>query len=338
MQGWMRRLAIVAVILAVLGGTAFVFLRYRELSPGYVELRTFSDDASGLMDGTQVRLNGIAIGYLETQKLTNSRDLMRKIELDLKVKRAYLDKIPVDSLAGLASDNLLGDLYIAIHRGQSAEHIQAGAELHATLAQDISKMMARMSQQIDRMQAIAERADKLLTGTTAGRGSAGKIINDPKLKQAAGISSQIGVLMGDMQHGHGTIAKLFYEDPMGAQMEAPMKRLDEIMATAGHKSDQLKEVTDGLATVTRDFQTLQSELAAGKGSIGQLDEVRQRFDGLMVKFNAMMDRVNSGQGTAGQLMVNPQLSQALDGAMHEFEELAKGLRANPRKFITLKIF
>jgi len=51
-----------------------------------------------------------------------------------------------------------------------------------------------------------------------------------------------------------------------------------------------------------------------------------------------MDRVNSGQGTIGQLMVNPQLNEALAGTTREFQEFAKGVRANPRKYIALKIF
>ena len=52
----------------------------------------------------------------------------------------------------------------------------------------------------------------------------------------------------------------------------------------------------------------------------------------------MMDKINSGQGTVGQLMVNPQLNEALAGTTREFRELAKGLRANPRKFIALRLF
>ena len=71
------------------------------------------------MDGTQVRLNGIPIGYLDAQKLTDSRNPQRKVRFDLKVKESYLRDIPADSLVGLASDNLLGEQYIGIHRGKS---------------------------------------------------------------------------------------------------------------------------------------------------------------------------------------------------------------------------
>src|SRR3954454_2775474 len=159
-----------AAILALVGLIGWVMVRTIGMSPGLVELRTFSDDASGLMDGTQVRLNGIPVGYLEAQKLTNSLDPMRKVELDVKVKTSYLDKIPEDSTAGLASDNLLGDQYIAIRRGQSNRPIAAGAELRTTQSQDISKIMARMGQELDRLQGIAARADKLLTGASNGEG------------------------------------------------------------------------------------------------------------------------------------------------------------------------
>src|SRR5450755_1633676 len=121
------------------------------------------------MDGTQVRLNGIPIGYLDGQKFTNSRDPKRKVEFDLKVRESFLRDIPVDSVVGLASDNLLGDQYIGIRRGRSTQHIQAGAELGVTQTQDMTRMMAQISLQLDRLQAVATRADKLLSGVGKGK-------------------------------------------------------------------------------------------------------------------------------------------------------------------------
>lgn len=338
MHPWVRRLLVVGIFLAVLGGAAFVFLRTTGFTPGYAELRTFSDDASGLMDGTQVRLNGIPIGYLEAQKLTNSRDPMRKVELDLKIKSAYLVRIPSDSVVGLQSDNLLGDLYIAIHRGQSPQPVQPGAELRTTQAQDIGKIMARMSQELDRLQSIAERADKLLSGATAGQGSAGKIVNDKNLKQAAGISAQIDAILAEAQHGHGSIAMLLYQDPLSVQLQSPMKRFNDIMAAANNRTTQAKNFTTELNLLTKDFRTLQSELTSGKGSLGKFNALQQRFDALTVKWDSMMNRMTSGQGTIGQLMVNPELDEALAGATREVQELAKGLKTNPRKLVSIKIF
>jgi phospholipid/cholesterol/gamma-HCH transport system substrate-binding protein len=332
------------VAIAVLGGCVlvavpgFLLFRAKDLAPGYVPLHTFLDDAAGLMDGTQVRLNGIPIGYLDAQKLTNSRDPKRKIEFDLKVKERYLREIPVDSVVGLASDNLLGDQFIGIRRGRSAQHVQAGAELGITQTQDMTRMMAQMSRQLDRLQAVVTRADKLMSNVGKGSGAIGKIVQNPQLQTGAGVSGELDQLMAAVQHGNGTVAKLFNEDPLDKQLEAPLKRLDAIMASAEATSARLKEFKDGLERATGEFHTLETEIDAGKGSFARLGQLQARFDELTFKIDGMMDKINSGQGAVGQLMVNPQLNEALAGTTREFQELAKGLRANPRKFIALRLF
>ena len=332
------------VAIAVLGGCVllavpgFLLFRAKDLSPGYVPLHTFLDDAAGLMDGTQVRLNGIPIGYLDAQKLTNSRNPNRKIEFDLKVRERYLREIPVDSVVGLASDNLLGDQFIGIRRGRSAQHVQAGAELGITQTQDITRMMAQMSRQLDRLQAVATRADNLMSSVDKGSGAIGKIVQNPQLQTGAGVSGELDRLMADIQHGHGTVTKLFYDDPLGPQLQAPLKRLDAIMASAEATSARLKEFKDGLERATAEFHTLETEIGAGKGSFARLGQLQARYDELTFKIGGMMDKINSGQGTVGQLMVNPQLNAALAGTTREFQELAKGLKANPRKFIALRLF
>ena len=213
---------------------AFIFLLFhaRDLSPGYVKLRTYLDDAAGLMDGTQVRLNGIPIGYLDAQKLTNSRNPDRKVEFVLKVKERYLREIPVDSVVGLASDNLLGDQYIGIRRGLSAEYVQPGAELATTQTQDITRMMAQMSKQLDRLQDIFTRASKLMSNVDTGKGALGKIAQNPQLQKGGGVSAELDQLMADIQHGHGTITKLLYEDPLNKQLEAPLEQLNAVVARA----------------------------------------------------------------------------------------------------------
>ena len=323
------------VLVAALG--LFLF-RVKDLSPGYVQLRTFLDDAAGLMDGTQVRLNGIPIGYLDGQKLTNSRDPDRKIEFDLKVQERYLREIPVDSVVGLASDNLLGGQFIGIRRGRSAQHVQAGAELGATQAEDITRMMGQMTRQLDRLQAVVTRADKLMSSVDKGSGAIGKIVQDPQLQTGARVSGELDRLMADVQHGHGTVTKLFYADPLDKQLEAPLKLLEEILASAEGTSAKLKEFQDGLERATAEFHTLQTEIDAGKGSFAKLGQLQARFDELTVKIDGMMDKINAGQGTVGQLMVNPQLNEALAGTTREFQELAKGLKANPKKFVALRLF
>jgi len=335
-----KRKAAIAVLAAciLVAVPGFLLFRGKDFSPGYVQLRTFLDDAAGIMDGTQVRLNGIPIGYLDGQKLTNSRDPSRKIEFDLKVRERYLREIPVDSLVGLASDNLLGQQFIGIRQGRSARCVEAGAELGTTQTQDITRMLAQMSVQLDRLQAVFTRADTLMSAVDKGGGAIGKFVQNPQLQSGAGVSGELDRLMADVRHGHGTVTRLLYEDPLDKQLEAPLKRLDAILASADVTSSRLKEFGDGLERVTGEFHTLQTEIGAGKGSLARLGQLQARFDELTVKMDGMMDKIDSGLGTLGQLTVNPQLNETLAGATREVQALSMGLKKNPLKLVRFRLF
>ena len=52
--------------------------------------------------------------------------------------------------------------------------------------------------------------------------------------------------MADVQHGNGTITKLLYDDPLDKQLQAPLKQLNAVMASANGTSAKLKEFQDGL--------------------------------------------------------------------------------------------
>src|ERR1035438_2989451 len=64
---------------------------------GNALLRTYMDDASGLGDGTAVRVNGITVGKLERLQLTNSPDPKGPLEFDTSMHKEYRPRGPVDS-------------------------------------------------------------------------------------------------------------------------------------------------------------------------------------------------------------------------------------------------
>jgi phospholipid/cholesterol/gamma-HCH transport system substrate-binding protein len=50
-----------------------------------------------------------------------------------------------------------------------------------------------------------------------------------------------------------------------------------------------------------------------------------------------VDKINAGQGTLGQLAVNPALYDALTSATLEFQSLAKDMHANPKRFLSIRL-
>src|SRR6478752_1594607 len=136
-----------------------------------------------------------------------------------------------------------------------------------------------------------------MSNVDTGKGALGKIAQNPQLKKGGGVSAQLDQLMADIQHGHGTITKLLYEDPLSKQLAAPLAQLNAIVARMDSTSARLKEFKDDLDRVTAEFHTVEGELKAGKGSFAKIDQLQARFDELSVKIDGMMDKIRSGQGT-----------------------------------------
>ncbi|MGB9459208.1 MAG: MlaD family protein [Bryobacteraceae bacterium] len=341
--------------IGIIASTAFiilfilVFLLTQSKSPftHYALLRTYMDNAAGLPDGTEVRLNGIQIGFLETPRLTESHDPRRAVEFDMMVKPQYLAAIPEDSTVAIAASTLLGGKIIDITKGVSKVPVKPGAELRSAQLEDIPQLMGEMKVVLDSFQTIVTRVDNLLAGIEQGKGNIGKLLKDEELyDRLNGIAAEGQKLLSDVRTANGTLGKLIYDDTLYKDLDAPLKRVDSMMAGLqggqGTAGKLLKDpaLYDEARQSLSEIHELLNELNAGKGTAGKLmkdGELYKRIDELVAKFNVTVDKINSGQGTLGQLVVNPQLYDALNGATRDFQTLAKDIRANPKKFLTLRL-
>jgi len=323
--------------LLILCGLGLWLANSKGLLPGHVQLRAYTDDASGLTEGTKVRVDGIPVGYLDHQRLTGSRDPGRRVEFDMKVQRRYLSKIPVDSVLGVVAENLMGDLTINITRGESPEHVEPGAELRTAKAVDASRVMAQIGNEMQALQAISDRVTNLLAGVDAGRGTAGKL-NVKWQKLYGGLPAEAQSLIDDYRHAHGTIDKLLVNnDEWSKQVQTTRDRIDDITQGLQGERGTAGEIQRLRKDLDRTKQELDGLQTAMKARTGDFEDLQRRTDDLAARLDSIARRINAGQGTIGQLVVNRQLSEALDHASAEFQGVVKDMQANPRKFFTFQV-
>jgi phospholipid/cholesterol/gamma-HCH transport system substrate-binding protein len=311
------------------------------------DLYTYLGDASGMASGTPVRLNGITIGYLDALQLTNSQDPNRAVRFVMKVQSKYLSDIPVDSVAAIAAANLLGDKFLNITRGRDSRTVQNGMELRSQTGQDIPELMGEMSTVLKSFQTIVGRVDSLLAGVEQGKGNIGLLLKDDELyHRLNGIAAEGQKLLADVRNGQGTLSKLLYSDEFYQELRSPIHRIDAMLADLnagqGSAGKFLKDpaLYDELNQTVAQIRGVVADLNAGKGSAGKLlksEDLSNRLNDLLGKLNTTVDKINAGQGTLGQFVVNPALYDSLNGATREFQSLAKDMRANPKKFLTIRL-
>jgi len=342
------RVGVIAIVALAIAAVFIILLTTKQgLFIPYGQLRTYMSDASGLQEGTPVRLNGITVGYLDKLRLTNTSDPHRVVEFGMQVQEKYLNEIPVDSVVGIAASNLVGDKFINITKGQLSQHVKSGDELPSMLTQDIPELMAGMANLLTSFGVIVKRVDNMLIGVEQGKGTLGKFLNDPSLyNETVGIAAEAQQLLTDARKGGGTLSKLLYDPSLYNDLQSPIKRINAILGelqsgkgTAG-KLMRDPVLYDEATSLEKQLRGLVADLQSGKGTAGKLiedDQISRRLTALIDKLNGTIDRINAGQGSAGQFIDNPQLYDAVTGATREFQGLAKDIRTNPKKFLRIKL-
>jgi phospholipid/cholesterol/gamma-HCH transport system substrate-binding protein len=337
----------VLVALTILGVLIFLLTGSKDIFRANATLRTFMADSSGMAVGAPVRLNGILVGNVETIQLSGEKDPRRVVVFVMEIESRFLKEIPVDSLAGISAANLLGDKFINITKGSNPQTVRDGAEIRSLQSQDIPELMAQSAALLTTLQTIVTRVDRLLADVEQGKGNIGKFLRDEELYvRLNAIGAEAQRLITDVRTGKGTLSRLLYDDSLYEELRAPIKRIDALLAelqsgrgTAGLLLKDRKLYDEAQASI-EEVRRLVNEVNAGKGTAGRLlkdEQLYKNINALLLKVDQTVDKLNSGQGTLGQLMVNPQLYDSMTGATRELNSLLKDIRANPKKFLSIKL-
>jgi phospholipid/cholesterol/gamma-HCH transport system substrate-binding protein len=313
-----------------------------------VPLHVYVGDAAGLSPSSPVRINGIGAGKVNTVQLSGQTDPQRIIKVDFVVGQDMLKQIPKDSIASVGSDNLLGSTkFLQIDKGKSPEHIQAGATLKSANTQEFQQLVQQGFGVLDSAQAILQKLEGIIGQVEVGKGTIGKLLVDETLYNSLETTvSQVQLLVTTLNSKTGTVGHLINDNTLYNQVETTLNRVDQIaqglqqgQGTAGLLLKDPK-IANELDSAVKQLNTILSNLNAGKGTAGQLltnDQIAKQVSSTLNKINLTIDKVNSGQGTIGQLLVNPQLYDAINGSTRELHELLKDFRANPKKFLRIKL-
>jgi len=313
-----------------------------------IPLHVYVSDAAGLSSGSPVRINGIGSGKVDSVELSGQTDPQRVIKVDFVVNGDMLKQIPNDSIASIASDNLLGSTkFLQIDKGKSQEPIQPGATLKSTNTQEFQQLVQQGFGVLDSAQAILQKIQGIVGEIEDGKGSIGKLLVDETLYNSLQATvSQVQLLATTLNSKTGTIGHLINDNALYGQFETTLNRVDQIaqglqqgQGTAGLLLKDPKMYND-LDSSVKQLNTILSNLNAGKGTAGQLltnGQIASQLSSTLDKINVTIDKVNSGQGTVGQLLANPQLYDAATGTTRELRGLLKDFRANPKKFLRIKL-
>jgi phospholipid/cholesterol/gamma-HCH transport system substrate-binding protein len=313
-----------------------------------IPLHVYTSDAAGLAKSSPVRLNGIQAGTVQAVELSGEMDPAKVIRIDLVVDEDMMKQIPADSVARISSDNLLGSTkFLQITKGTSHSLIQPNATLTSFSNPDFDKLIEQGYNVISSLQLLVGKVQDIVGQIEVGKGTIGKLLVDETLYNSLQATvSQLELLATNLNSTKGTIGHLINDGQLYGQIQDVMTQFTGLLTglqkgegTAGMLLKDPKIAND-FHTTLNELNTMLADLNAGKGTAGQIlknDKLANQFSQTLDKVNLTVDKVNAGQGTLGQLLVNPALYDSATGATRELHELLKDFRANPKKFLSIKL-
>jgi phospholipid/cholesterol/gamma-HCH transport system substrate-binding protein len=302
-------------------------------------VRTLMNDVNGLKPGAPVRLGGVEVGTVTKVDFSPGGG-GGLVEVSMSLDQRVKGRITTESEATLGSLGLLGEKAIDISSAPHGKAIENGEFVAAAAEDPVKGLLSDASSSTDHLRRILSRID-------AGEGLIGKALRDDELyNRMVDVSMRLQGVMNRLESEKGPLGRLMNDNELADRLANSTKSLDSILGRMdagegglGALSKDPKFEAD-LKEMTASFSDVAGRLKRGEGTAGRLlndDALYQRLDGLASRFDALLRKVEAGEGSAGKLLHDPELYNNLNAALKEVRGLVSDVRADPRKYLRLKL-
>jgi phospholipid/cholesterol/gamma-HCH transport system substrate-binding protein len=317
------------------------------LGPKY-RLTTYLPEVEGLETGAPVRLDGVAIGNVQSIALTpHPQDQQHNITLVLRIDKKYQNDIRTDSSASLITEGLLGNRYVTISRGLTGSVIPPNGVVPGKEEAAMKQMVERGADLMQNLGALSDDLRGIVDDVHKGHGTLGKLMNDPSLyNHLEATAGKMDALVTSIQDGKGTMGKLVASDEIYSKTATAVDHVNNVLgAVEQQKGTMGKLVYDpgfynSAKSLTDKGNTLLDGVNEGKGSLGKLVHDEALYTNLKDASANVRDatgKLNSNQGTLGKMFNDPAFYDNFTGLAGDMRLMVSDFRQNPKKFLHVKL-
>jgi phospholipid/cholesterol/gamma-HCH transport system substrate-binding protein len=309
-------------------------------------------NSGGLKVGAPVNLEGVAIGEVKHVQISSDPDRkLTPVKVTMELNPKFREHLRADSVAELSTVGVLGDTVVDIDsKSAVGPEIANDAELHTANSPSIESMLKEGQGTVESLNVILAKMNAIVDTIQSGKGSIGKLINDPTLyNEAEATIHQLNVLSQSLNTSRGTVGKLINDpevynrlDDATLRLDNITKKLDDGQGTAGKLIND-PEAYNNLNQTLKHANSILAEADAGKGGLGLLTKdpaFAKKLDDTVTQIDMLMNNVNSGKGTLGKLATDDEAYKNLNKLLTESTTLVTTIRQDPKKYLTIhmKIF
>lgn len=264
----------------------------------------------GLTSSNPVMYKGFKVGRVE--EVYVHPEQMSKLVVRFAIEDETL-QIPKFSIARISSADLLGAKTIELELDDNKNMAVSGD----TLVSDNERELGTIVE--EKLRPFEKKLDRLLGDVDT-------------------VMTKVGTMLDESTETVGHVKGAF------ENLERTTKRMDDLLANEDAKlvaiitnvasiTANIKSNNDKLTTIITNFSTISDSLAKADfaATMGKANRA-------LTEVADIMEKVNNGEGSLGQLVENDSLYHNLEDASKDLDRLLIDIRENPRRYLHFSIF
>lgn len=271
-------------------------------------------NVNGLKPSNPVYINGVKVGQAGKVRFDPS------MNGDIIVEMVFTDPFPVpaSSTARIFSEDLMGSKAIEILLGQGPEMAQNGD----TLASDVeTSLKDAVNQQI---MPLKVKAEGLISSIDTIVVAIQSIFSKEAREDLTASIKSIRQTFSNLESTSQSLDTLMITQ--SNRLASILYNIDMITRNLNNNNDKINRVLDNMASLS---DTLARANISG---------VISNLDNTVSEFSTIMKKIETGEGTLGQLVNNDTLYLELEKSAKELNLLLEDIRLNPKRYVRVSVF
>ena len=283
------------------------FLKGKDLFSNTAYYYTVYDNIGGLAESSPVEINGYKVGVVQSIDFIDA--VSGRLLVALSVDHGF--KLPKNTVAEIVPVSLLGGMKVQFVYGNGPGIYSENDTIPGRLAVSI----------IDKMETeilpIKNKITDLITVLDSVISSVNEVMDADFKKDISGTIANL----------NNTTESL--EKIIGSKESELKSTLDNI----NKFSLMLSQNSENMSKTFRNLEAITDTLASA--------DIYSSVSNLKVsleKAATLMDNMNNGKGTAGQILTNDTLYSNLANSLESLNVLLQDMKANPKRYVHFSIF
>ncbi|HUH18868.1 MlaD family protein [Albibacterium sp.] len=298
-------LATVAIAILVLG---YSFLKGNDVFTSENTFFAVYDRVDGLTVSKPVYVNGYQIGRVSGLTLQPDGTILTEFKIDKKYE------LPENTIARIASTDLLGGKAIVFDLGDSKAYAISGATLQSDVQKNIMEQVEPIQKKAEALFAVLDSVLTSVNNTISPDFQ--KNIN----RSLQSIANTLNTLENTAIQVDGMVGT------QKSKISGILTNMESISANFSNNNEKLTQIFTNLETVSDKAARLNFEETMNKANLAVSD------------LQLAVDNINNGKGSLGKLLNDDELYHNLEDASKSLDNLIIDVKENPKRYVHFSIF